>query len=81
MKWLLLLLVTVAGLNAVRPGEPVADIQIAKACGVDPVCIRRYATARRDALGEQWSEEPTRFLFWTTPCPPAASIAFRACNP
>ena len=81
MKWLFLIIVGTAGFNAIRPGEPVLDYPAAKACGVDLECLRRYRTARRDATGNYWSEEPARFIVWTPACPSAARINFEACNP
>lgn len=78
MKWMLLLIVTVVGLNGIRPAEPVLDVQAAKTCGTDPACIRRYNNARRDAIGSQW-EEPTRFIMWTPVCPTATWVEFQIC--
>lgn len=80
MKWVLLIVVALAGLDAIRPAEPVYDSEIAQACGNDATCIRRHINARRDTLGAQWGEPPARFIVWTPPCPDVVWINFQACS-
>lgn len=80
MRWMLLLIVAAAGLNAIRPAEaPVYDTQIGKACGTDATCIHRHLNARRDSLGNHWATDPMRYIPWTPDCPGVVWVSFWPC--